>query len=189
MHLARLCKSGAILIMLLRYCKIFKQKWVKKFVDSLEVFFKSMILFMLLGTMIICFYLIPDISEAERLLPTDCNKEGKKIFFGRISNHPSPWKYFLDKDHSMIYKTEFFYKINDEKKLFLTYTCPSENVTKNGCPTQMFIVEENNAYVVYYNHEPMDGFILEDNPFSKKIIFKRKSLYDENAQNVKCRLF
>ena len=43
----------------------------------------------------------------------------------------------------------------------------------------MVVVETSDLITIFYNKEPVDGFFIEKNPFSKKILFVFKSRLSE----------
>ena len=60
-----------------------------------------------------------------------------------------------------------------EKRKFLTYKCPL-TYGLDVIPEDIdFVIEETSDVItVYYEKEPVDGFKVENNPFSKEIQFK-----------------
>ena len=45
--------------------------------------------------------------------------------------------------------------------------------------TSLLFEETRDAIKIYYDKEPVGGFVVENNPFSKKILFEQKSNFND----------
>lgn len=68
----------------------------------------------------------------------------------------------------------FFIDETENRINFITYKFPLTTgvgaIIEN---TDMIIENSSDTITIYYDKEPIDGFLLEHNPFSKKILFER----------------
>ena len=75
----------------------------------------------------------------------------------------------------VLYRVYDFMYVNKsgEKRKFFTYKCPL-TYGLDVIPEDIdFIIEETSDVItVYYEKEPVDGFKVENKPFSKEIQFK-----------------
>ena len=96
---------------------------------------------------------------------TICSIEGKRIFlFGENTNVP----YFSFKDEYRVY--HILFEDSTNKEYIATYKFPlTYGVGAIAENTDIAIVEAQENITIYYSREPVGGFIIEQNPFSKKL--------------------
>ena len=114
---------------------------------------------------------------------TICNIEEKRIFlWGEDTKVP----YFSFKDEYRVY--HILFENNVKKENIVTYKFPltygAGAIEEN---TDIVIVETQESITIYYNREPVGGFIVEQNPFSKKLrIEYRDRLFDLKREVGSC---
>lgn len=111
-----------------------------------------------------------------------CVIEGKKISVFEDDIEASFWSrlYFSIGGKNLHRVYRFVYENNSEKEIFGTYqflaTTGIGAIHEN---TGMVIEESSDLITIFYNKEPVDGFFIEKNPFSKKLLFVFKSKLSE----------
>jgi hypothetical protein len=114
-------------------------------------------------------------NSTKEMKTTICNIEEKRIFlWGEDTKVP----YFSFKDEYRVY--HILFENNVKKEKIVTYKFPltygAGAIEEN---TDIVIVETQENITIYYNREPVGGFIVEQNPFSKKLrIEYRDRLFD-----------
>ncbi|SHK42487.1 MULTISPECIES: hypothetical protein [unclassified Fibrobacter] len=103
--------------------------------------------------------------SSKNMKTTICNIEGKRIFlFGEDTNVP----YFSFKEEYRVY--HILSEDSTNKEYIATYKFPLTTgigaIVEN---TDIAIVETQEDITIYYNREPAGGFVIEQNPFSKKL--------------------
>lgn len=96
------------------------------------------------------------------------NKETSRY----IENMNVPYlRLFIKGTYGLYSVYHIYYKDeNGERINFITYKFPFDyGLDVEMEDTGIFIEETPNAIKFYYNREPVGGFIIESNPFSKKI--------------------
>lgn len=103
--------------------------------------------------------------SSKNMKTTICNIEGKRIFlFGEDTNVP----YFSFKDEYRVY--HILSEDSSNKEYIATYKFPmTYGVGAIAENTDIAIVETQENITIYYSREPVGGFIIEQNPFSKKL--------------------
>ena len=103
--------------------------------------------------------------SSKNMKTTICNIEGKRIFlFGEDTNVP----YFSFKDEYRVY--HILSEDSSNKEYIATYKFPmTYGVGAIAENTDIAIVETQEKNTIYYSREPVGGFIIEQNPFSKKL--------------------
>ena len=103
--------------------------------------------------------------SSKNMKTTICNIEGKRIFlFGEDTNVP----YFSFKDEYRVY--HILSEDSSNKEYIATYKFPmTYGVGAIEENTDIAIVETQENITIYYSREPVGGFIIEQNPFSKKL--------------------
>ena len=101
--------------------------------------------------------------SSKNMKTTICNIEGKRIFlFGEDTNVP----YFSFKDEYRVY--HILSEDSSNKEYIATYKFPmTYGVGAIAENTDIAIVETQENITIYYSREPVGGFIIEQNPFSK----------------------
>ncbi len=114
---------------------------------------------------------------------TICNIEGKRIFlYGEDTNVP----YFSFKDEYRVY--HILSEDSSNKEYIATYKFPmTYGVGAIAENTDIAIVETQENITIYYSREPVGGFIIEQNPFSKKLRTEfRDQLFDIKSVDGAC---
>ena len=111
-----------------------------------------------------------------------CVIEGKKLSVYEENVEADFWSrlYFSigAKNLNRVYR--FAYENESEKEFFGTYQFPvTTGIGAIHENTGMVVVETSDLITIFYNKEPVDGFFIEKNPFSKKILFVFKSRLSE----------
>jgi len=103
--------------------------------------------------------------SSKNMQTTICSIEGKRIFlFGENTNVP----YFSFKDEYRVY--HILFEDSTNKEYIATYKFPlTYGVGAIAENTDIAIVEAQENITIYYSREPVGGFIIEQNPFSKKL--------------------
>ena len=121
--------------------------------------------------------------SSKNMKTTICNIEGKRIFlFGEDTNVP----YFSFKDEYRVY--HILSEDSSNKEYIATYKFPmTYGVGAIAENTDIAIVETQGNITIYYSHEPVGGFIIEQNPFSKKLRTEfRDRLFDIKSVDGAC---
>ena len=121
--------------------------------------------------------------SSKNMKTTICNIEGKRIFlFGEDTNVP----YFSFKDEYRVY--HILSEDSSNKEYIATYKFPmTYGVGAIAENTDIAIVETQENITIYYSHEPVGGFIIEQNPFSKKLRTEfRNRLFDIKSVDGAC---
>ena len=121
--------------------------------------------------------------SSKNMKTTICNIEGKRIFlFGEDTNVP----YFSFKDEYRVY--HILSEDSSNKEYIATYKFPmTYGVGAIAENTDITIVETQENITIYYSHEPVGGFIIEQNPFSKKLRTEfRDRLFDIKSVDGAC---
>lgn len=118
-----------------------------------------------------------------------CKIEGKRISkYGENVEVPF-WQLFISGFHGIFRIYHILYETESkEKNGFITYKFPlTSGVGAIVEDTDLVIEESFNQITIYYDKAPIDGFLIEKNPFSKNIVFKQKSdLTDIKAKEGSC---
>jgi len=118
-------------------------------------------------------------SFRQNLSQTDnsmaCSIERKKLFLiGEDVDAPFFQMYAISGFKVYRFYHVFFFDDAGNRINFITYKFPLTTgigaVIEN---TDMVIENSLNEIKIYYDKEPVDGFLLENNPFSKKIQFEK----------------
>ena len=121
--------------------------------------------------------------SSKNMKTTICNIEGKRIFlFGEDTNVP----YFSFKDEYRVY--HILSEDSSNKEYIATYKFPmTYGVGAIAENTDIAIVETQENITIYYSHEPVGGFIIEQNPLSKKVRTEfRNRLFDIKSVDGAC---
>ncbi len=106
-----------------------------------------------------------------------CNIEGKKIST-YVDDLDVPYiRFFILGNHGMYCTYHINYEDESGKKnSFITYKFPYKYGLDVVLEKASFVIEETLDNVkIYYNNNPTNGFVIENNPFSKKLILEYTS--------------
>lgn len=113
--------------------------------------------------------------------PVACKIEGGRVFvLGDDVNIPIiPFyiqcfsRVFLNAPNKYYRVYHFILEKDVGEKIFLSYKFPlTMGVGAIKENSDFVIIEKDDAIKIYYNREPVGGFIVEHNPFSKKILIE-----------------
>lgn len=100
--------------------------------------------------------------------PIACRIEGKRLFLLGDDVHVP---YFSFKEEYRVY--HILYENDSGRKNIATYKFPlTYGIGAVDENTDFVIIESEESVTFYYSREPVDGFTVEQNPFSKKIKFE-----------------
>ena len=115
----------------------------------------------------------------------NCILENKKISVYPENINVPYLRLFIKGTRGIFVNYHVYYK-NDlgEKNDILTYRFPFtyglDVIMEN---TLIMVKETSDAIIIYYDKEPINGFVIKNNPFSKKVLLKYKSDLDELRKN------
>ena len=120
-----------------------------------------------------------DFAEPKNL-PT-CSVENKKVA-RYLEKMKVPFlRLFINGTQGLFSTYHVYYKNASGKKIdIITYKFPfTYGLDVIMEDTRIMIKETPEVIMIYYDEEPIDGFIISDNPFSKKILLEYKSDLEE----------
>lgn len=106
-------------------------------------------------------------------VPIYCEIEGKKMYTLTESNHPGFWECYFNRDYCVTYTRSLLYEQEGQKQALIRYEYPGHDLSGDSISLLLSIAEEDERIAIYYNHEPVHGFILANNPFSKELQFEQ----------------
>lgn len=114
----------------------------------------------------------------------DCEIAGFRLYENMDTVDVSYLYIFLNGKRNLHYVYHLLYSSDESNKnILLTYKFP---VSLYGGRDQdveytNFLIEENDSLItINYNREPIDGFVIENNPFEKKIVMRYNSELDNS---------
>ena len=108
-----------------------------------------------------------------------CELNGKRIFLERENQNESFWYDFFVETHAP-YVWHLQYQDDDNaRKNILTYRFePRGGIGAVVQGTGIGIDERQDSILIFYDAEPLDGFIIESSPFSDKIVLQKSAPSD-----------
>ena len=108
-----------------------------------------------------------------------CELNGKRIFLERENQIESFWYDFFVETHAR-YVWHLQYQDDDNaRKNILTYRFePRGGIGAVVQGTGIGIDERQDSILIFYDAEPLDGFIIEPSPFSDKIVLQKSAPSD-----------
>ena len=111
----------------------------------------------------------------------NCEFDKKRILWLEEPVDMPYWKIFIWGYHGMyrVYDVLYENELGKTTKLF-TYKFPFTYGLDVLAENTFFLIEESHDLIkIYYDRKPVDGFIIDNNPFSKRIIFQYMSNLDD----------
>lgn len=130
------------------------------------------ILYFMLAVVLLWLFVKPGNGVSDEI-PVDCNLEGVQLIWRHIDDSENFWIYYFDRSEALFNKTKYTYEENGVHKVFLRYGFRGGESDENWGNLRILLVEYEDEYVVYYTIQPDGGFVLENNPYSKKIRFEK----------------
>jgi hypothetical protein len=110
-----------------------------------------------------------------------CRIEDKRVAIFEDDLDVSIFQLYFDFTTTLYRVYHFFVEEKlGERRVFITYKFPMTYGVGAVSENSDFVIKESSdSITIYYNKEPVDGFNIEQNPFSKKLKIERKNkLYD-----------
>ena len=122
--------------------------------------------------------LVEDMFKEKKI---ECEIAAKEMSWLEEPIDVSFWKVFILGYHGMyrVYDVLYTNELGRKNK-FITYKFPfTYGLDVPVEETSLLFEETRDAIKIYYDKEPVGGFVVENNPFSKKILFEQKSNFND----------